>query len=370
MRGEIVTEPLLTFDVVKTFRGFSLECQATFQSGITAIFGPSGSGKTVLLNCLAGLTTPDQGRIELMGQSLFSSPGGDNVPPERRRMGYVFQDSALFPHMTVCDNINYGYKLTPERYRKTDPAHLVELLRLDDLMDRGVANLSGGERQRVALARALATSPNLLLLDEPMASLDAGFRGAIIGYLLRLSRELKTPMVYVSHSISEVVALADSTLVLLNGKEVVYGRTSGVLVHPMVSKLADLATLENLLEAEVVSNGSADGLADLKVGSVQLVAPEVEAGPGERVMVSIRAGDIILTPEVPQRLSARNKVPALIQEVHVLGSRVLVYADVGARIVVEITRAALDELGLREGQRIYLIIKTNSIMVLDADAGP
>ena len=207
-------EPVLSFKIVKRFSGFSLDCEATFESGITAIFGPSGSGKSTLLNCIAGLITPDAGEIEVSGKTVYSSSSRKNVSPEKRRFGYVFQESALFPHMNVQENIMYGYKLTPAHHRKIDPEQLAELFQLSSLMNRGVINLSGGERQRVALARALATSPSLMLLDEPLASLDGRFRGVIIEYLKRVWEELRTPMVYVSHSISEVMALAENTLAL------------------------------------------------------------------------------------------------------------------------------------------------------------
>ena len=169
--------PLLKFNVTKRFRGFVLRCEAAFDSRATAIFGPTGSGKTTLLNCIAGLVDPDEGEIEFCGNVLYSSSRRKKVPPERRRFGYVTQSAALFPHMSVRDNIMYGYRLTPPDQRRTSPEQLVELFRLAPLMDRGVANLSGGERQRVALARALATSPNLLLLDEPLVALDAGLPG-------------------------------------------------------------------------------------------------------------------------------------------------------------------------------------------------
>ena len=359
-------EPLLAFEIIKRFPTFSLECNAAFEGGVTAIFGPSGSGKTVLLNCIAGLMAPDEGEIRVSGRSIFSSSGGVNTPPERRRFGYVFQDAALFPHMSVGDNIMYGYKLTPARHRVTDPNQIVELFQLSPLMDRPITNLSGGERQRVALARALATSPDLLLLDEPLASLDMAFRGTIIRYLKRVSRDLETPMVYVSHSISEVMALATNVLVLSEGRSVVHGRTSQVLVHPSAARIADYATLENLLEAQVASSDSHGELTELKVGNARLLAPEVSAAPGDSVMISVRAGDIILSQDVPTGISARNVIEAVIEEIHVLDSRVLIYADVGLRVVAEITPAAVTDLALKRGQRIYLIIKTNSIMVLEA----
>ena len=359
-------EPFLRFKIIKRFPGFSLDCEATFDSGITAIFGPSGSGKSTLLNCITGLMSPDAGEIEVAGTTVYSSSSRKNVSPEKRRFGYVFQESALFPHMNVKENIMYGYKLTPAHRRKIDPEHLVELFQLSSLMNRGVTNLSGGERQRVALARALATSPSLMLLDEPLASLDGRFRGVIIEYLKRVWEELGTPMVYVSHSISEVIALAENTLALRGGRPVAYGRTTQVLVHPDVSKIADYTTLENLIEAEIVSKQSEKGLAKVRIGNICVKTPEVSGQAGEKVMVSIRAGDIILALGPPTKLSARNTLEASISEIHTIGHRVLVYIDVGTQLVAEITLDALRDLDLREGQQVYLIIKTNSILVLEA----
>ena len=357
--------PLIRLRLKKNFPNFALECEAEFSRGVTAIFGPSGSGKTTLLNCIAGLTTPDDGEIDALGRLVFSGARRKNLPPEKRRFGYVFQDSALFPHMSVRDNVMYGYKLTPKHLRRTDPAQLVELLGLGKLMDRRIGGLSGGERQRVALARALAVSPELLLLDEPLASLDAAFRGVIIEHLKSVRRELGTSMIYVSHSISEVTALADTTLVLVNGRKAMHDSTPRVLVHPSIADFADYPALENLLEARVESVGADGGLAALRVGDARLLAPAAGRSPGETVTASIRAGDVILTTDAPSRMSARNVIAARIDEIHALssGDRVLVFADVGERIMVEITRSALDELALRPGMAAYLIIKANSIWV-------
>jgi len=366
-----MSEPLLKFNINKRFQSFQLECEATFDSGVTAVFGPSGSGKTTLLNCIAGITTPDEGHIEVLGRTVFSSVGRTNVPPERRRFGYVFQDAALFPHMTVRDNIDYGYKLTPAERRKTHPEDLAELFRLTPLMGRSVTNLSGGERQRVALARALATSPDLLLLDEPVASLDLTLRGIILEHLRRSRRELGIPMVYVSHSLSEALAIADDALIVADGRKIAHGKTSDVLVDPDVSKIAEYATLENLVETVVVSTDERDGLSQLKLGDALLVAPQVDRKPGNTVMISVRAGDIIVALDVPPRMSARNVLRAVVEEVHEVGSGVLVYLDMGTRLVAELTHGSSEELSLKRGLAVYVILKTNSIMVLDAQGdGP
>ena len=177
--------PFISFDIQKRFPAFTLDCAADFPAGATAVFGPSGSGKTTLLDSIAGMASPDSGEIMVGGSPVFSAAQRIDLPPERRRFGYVFQHGALFPHMTVRQNVMYGYKLTPLESRRLDPGDVSTLLGIDRLMDRRVTNLSGGERQRVALARALAASPRLLLLDEPMASLDAASRASIIAYLKR-----------------------------------------------------------------------------------------------------------------------------------------------------------------------------------------
>lgn len=360
-----MNDTLITVAIKKQFSEFTLECEAAFGAEVTAIFGPSGSGKTTLLNCIAGLVNPDEGEIVFSGSTLFSSKNKKHVPPEKRRFGYVFQDSALFPHMSVHENILYGYRLTPSQYRKTDPEFLIELLQLSPLLKRSVIHLSGGERQRVALARALAASPDLLLLDEPLASLDGGFRGVIIEHLKQIRRELNTPMIYVSHSISEVMALADHALVLVDGKIVANGRASQILVNPRVHSIADYAAFENLLEAEVILINSDEGLAEIQVGNERIIAPDVFRQPGERVIASVRAGDIIISRDIPPQISARNILKARIEEIHHVGSRVLVYTDIGTRLIAEITPGSLRTMNLEEGQDIYLIIKTNSVMVLD-----
>lgn len=360
---------MLDLKIRKSFGDFTLECEARFGDGVTAIFGPSGSGKSTLLNSIAGLVRPDEGEVRFEGKTLYSSDDGSHAPPEKRRFGYVFQDSALFPHMSVSDNIHFGYNLTARENRRIEPSQLIELLQLERLMNRGVANLSGGERQRVALARALATSPRLLLLDEPLASLDGGLRGVILGYLKRIRRELGTPMVYVSHSISEVMALADNALALRDGRAVAYGRASETMVLPEVSAFAQFDALENLLEAKVLQRRDYEDVAELEVGNVRLLAAGVRRSEGESLTVSIRAGDIIVSRQIPPQTSARNTIRARTSEIHTLDSRVLVYADIGTRVMVEITPNSLESLELREGSDMYLIIKANGIIPLESSGG-
>ncbi len=355
-------QALLSFDLVKRYRGFTLECSGNLGEGITAVYGHSGSGKTTLLNCIAGLTTPNEGAIELSGRTLYSTSGKVNVPPERRRFGYVFQESALFPNMTVLENVRYGYRLTPEESRRVDPDHLVEMFGLGPLLQRGVSRLSGGERQRVALARALATSPELLLLDEPLSSLDVRFRGVIIQYLRQVQRELGTSMLYVTHSISEVLALASSALVLDSGRNVAHLRPTDLAADPHLSALSDNDALENILEGAVSGGPDDDGLTRIGVGLVELLAPSVDAAPGDTVTVAIRAADIIIALEESRSLSARNVIPAIVEETHALEGRALVYVDIGVRLAAEITLGSLRTMGLRPGREVWLILKTAGIV--------
>jgi molybdate transport system ATP-binding protein len=360
----MATENFIEFNIRKRFTGFDLDCEASFGPGVTAIFGPSGTGKTTLLNCLAGMAKPDEGSISVDGRTVFSSELKTDVRPEKRRFGYVFQDSVLFPHKSVRDNIQYGYNLTPVGSREIDLDHLVDMLGLSPLMSRNVKNLSGGEKQRVALARALAISPKLLLMDEPLASLDARFKGTIISYLKRIVRELKIPMVFVSHSLSEVTALSDDTLAIEGGRTVAFGPTRSLLGSPALAALADYAALENILEGQAPPSQDGATKSKIRGGENELLIPAIDAAPGDAVMVSVRAGDIILSLEAPQKISARNIVKAVVREIHDLGSQVLVFADVGERITVEITPGALADLSLRVGSDVYLVIKTNSITVM------
>lgn len=358
----------LVLDITKKYGKFTLSCEAIFDQGITAVFGPSGSGKSTLLDSIAGLTTPDRGHIAAFGETLYSSSPRKNVSPEKRRFGYVFQDSALFPHMSVEDNVHYGYRLTPEERRTVELDQLIALFQLSSLLGRDVESLSGGETQRVALARALATSPRLLLLDEPLASLDAAFKGSIIRYLARIWKDLHIPMVYVSHSMSEVMALAHNVLVLSDGAVVVQGRPSHVLTHPNVTALADYATLENMIEAEIATPDDCDSATILQVGRTRLIAPASGHHPGTTVTFSLRSNDILLALEPPSNISARNILEATVQDIQISGSRVFVSVDIGAMLTVEITQNTLQTLHIESGQQLHVIIKSTSIILLDTPA--
>ena len=361
------TNGVLRFSFSRRQGDFSLEVAGNVGPGITALFGPSGSGKTTLLNCLAGLLKPDDGEITLYGRDIYRGSPKMFVPPEKRRIGLVFQDGALFPHMSVSGNIMYGRARTPAADRRVDVDHVVDLLGLRPLMDRSPESLSGGERQRVAIARALAMSPGLLLLDEPMASLDAHLRGVVLSYLRRVHDDLGIPMIYVSHSISEVLALADDALVLSRGRVVASGRPSRVLLDPVVGGMFRNDPIENLLDGTVVEQGGAGQSGRVRVGQIEIVTPAMDRPAGSPVIVALGAEEIILATEKPSGLSARNVIIGSITDLNPVLDGVYASVDIGVPMLVELTQGAVDALSLERGQDAYLVFKTSSIKLLDAE---
>jgi len=357
---------VLHFSFTRTQGDFSLQVAGGFGPGITALFGPSGSGKTTLLNCLAGLFKPDDGEIVLNGVDLYRRGPKTFVPPEKRRIGLVFQDGALFPHMSVSGNIMYGRARTPEADRRVDVDHVVELLGLRPLMDRSPESLSGGERQRVAIARALAMSPGLLLLDEPMASLDARLRGVVLSYLRRVHDDLGIPMIYVSHSISEVLALADDALVLSGGRVVASGRPSRVLLDPALGGMFRDDPVENLLDGTVIDPGVTGRSGRVQVGEIEIITPPTDRPAGAPVILALGAEEIILATEKPSGLSARNVIAGSITDLDPVMDGVYASVDIGVPVLVALTQGAVDALSLERGQDAYLVFKTSSIKLLDA----
>lgn len=357
-------QAVLEFDIRVERPGFVLEAAGSFGSGTTAVFGPSGAGKSTLLGVFAGTVKPSAAHISLNGRTLFSSRDGIDLPPERRRVGFVYQDAALFPHMTAERNILYGYRLTPESRRRLEPADLAGLLDITHLLHRRPGELSGGERQRVALARTLATSPELLLLDEPMSALDLRLRGIVLGYLKTVHRELKMPMVYVSHSISEVIAIAGSALILESGRVTAFDQPRRLLSR--ASEAGDDLGVDNLLDGQVIESHSDGSPGTVKVGGARLVAPTGQRQFGEKVVLAIGSREIIIATTPLTGISARNVLPGKVSSVAGDGVRQVVTVNAGAEFMVEVTAAAVSELGLTTGSEVYLVIKSSSIAVMDA----
>ncbi len=354
---------MISFDLRLDRPGFSLDVAGEFDGGITAVFGPSGTGKTSLLNCIAGSVRPTSGFVELNGKTLYSSDKKVSLPPAKRRIGTVYQDGALFPHLDVRRNIEFGWKLIDESERRLNPLELAEFLGLSGLLDRKPDALSGGERQRVAIARALATSPALLLLDEPLASLDIARRGSILNYLKRVHAEFDIPMVYVSHSITEVVSIASRAMLLRDGKVAGFDRPSALLLGAAAAG-GDIDNLENILDG--VIGDSTDQLTNIRIGKVEISTRHQNKNQGENVVVSVGANQIILAAELPTRLSARNILKGRVTEVWSQHGKVFAEVDVGQKFIVELTENALNELGISQGSEVYLVFKSSSVDVFDA----
>lgn len=355
---------ILAFDIHKTYPGFKLMTSASLEDEIVAVFGASGSGKTTLLDCISGLSSPDDGDIILNNKPLFSSANKVNVPPERRRIGYIFQDPLLFPHLTVNQNILYGFNLTPVSKRIIDLGGIVKLLELEPIMNRHPKGLSGGERQRVALARSLATSPSILLLDEPLASLHFSMRGRILRYLKDIHKHFSMPMIYVSHSISEVLAIADKVIVLDNGKQLGFDMPHKILLGTEPTKSMELEPLENLVNVTISEHRRSTGLTIAKSGEDVLALPIIETSLGTLITVAIKASDIIIATEPPQKLSARNILSGHITKIYYNASLVIVKVTNSREWLIEITPEAVQQLQLKQGQKVFMIMKSSSIRIL------
>ncbi len=347
--------------------GFTLDVALEAAAGITIIFGESGSGKTTLLRAVAGLTPLDAGAIRIGDRLLFDSATGVNVPSSQRQVGFVFQHLALFPHLTVRENIEYGLTAlpVPERARRT--AAITDSFRIGGVLDRRPPQTSGGERQRIGLARSLVTDPAVLLLDEPLSALDRGTQSRIIADLRRWNESHRIPILYVTHSQREAFALGERVVVLQDGAVVADGTPQQVLDAPAHERVASLAGFENLVDVVVVDRRPEAGvmLTRLDRCAVELEAPLADVNVGAPLRLAIRAGDILIATERPRGLSARNVVPGTIRAISDQGRTVRADIDIGVPLEVHITPTSRDELGLRAGRDVWIVVKTHSCRPVD-----
>ncbi|MFO0773915.1 MAG: ABC transporter ATP-binding protein [Nitrospiraceae bacterium] len=335
------------------------------------LFGPSGSGKTTILRSLAGLTTPDRGTIRFGDEVWSDAAQGHFLPPQRRGIGYLAQDYALFPHLSVHENIAYG--LTgPSAERARRVAELLDLFQLQGLGERKPAALSGGQQQRVGLARAVARRPKLLLLDEPLSALDAPVRASLQGELRRLLRQLAIPAVVVTHDWAEALALGDVLVVMNHGRVVQQGSPQSVFVKPVNQEVAHVVGVETVVPGRVVD--ASEGLATVEVMKTadDAVAPDtarvvqrltaVSTEPvGTDVFVCVRAEDVTIQPHGPGVTSARNHVAGLVTQVQSAGAMARVVVDCGFPLVAMVTRSALIELQLQPGTPVRASIKAGAV---------
>jgi molybdate transport system ATP-binding protein len=373
---------------------FALNVHFRALAGFTILFGPSGAGKTTLLDCIAGLTPADEGRIALGGEDVYDSEKNHNVAAWKRRIGYVHQDLALFPHLTAEQNVAYGLRALRASERRSRSREMLALFSIAHLRDRRPAQISGGERQRVALARALVTEPRALLLDEPLAALDRPTKSHLVGDLRKWNQQRRVPILFVTHSREEVFALGDEVIVLDAGRIVAQGQPHEVMRAPRLETVAHLAGFENIFDAKVTALNEARGTMTCQLmtcqltacslatgagairatatdaplaptGAVELETPLVRADIGSSLRIGIRAGDLLLATETPRGLSARNILAGTIRQL--VRRDVIIAAMIdcnGTTFEVHITLAARDALQLVPGNTVWVVVKTHSCHLL------
>ena len=341
--------PKIRLDFRKSLGSFTLEVNCTLETKVSAFLGVSGSGKSTLLNCVSGTLTPDEGEIAFGDEVLYASAAKINLPPEKRRFGYIFQEGYLFPHLTVAQNIRYGQ---PNPRKSSDA---IDVLEISELLQRYPKELSGGQRQRVAIARALAMEPRMLLMDEPLAALDSALKGRIIPYLHHIKEAFETPILYVTHAFSEAMALADEAFLIADGEIMASGEPHQLLTAPSAMPIAQLTGVENMLFLPVVASDKARGLTSLEIGDQSLVIPYIEAEVGETVPVAIRAEDIIISLDPNLTISARNILLGKIQYLDIRSERTWLSILVEwHHLAVKITHEAREELQLKENLEVLL----------------
>jgi molybdate transport system ATP-binding protein len=352
---------MLSVALRHAFGDFTLDAAFEAPPGITVLFGRSGSGKTSIVNAVAGLLRPDAGRIEVDGRVLLDTERGIFLPPDRRRVGYVFQEGRLFPHLTVRQNLAYGRWFAPAGAPKEDIGRTVDMLGIGHLLDRRPGALSGGEKSRVALGRALLAAPSLILADEPLAALDEARKAEILPYFERLRDDSAIPILYVSHAAAEVARLATTVVAVQAGRIVGQGPAADVLGNPSVTPLG-AREAGALIETRVAAH-HADGLTELDAGGESLFLPRLLQPPGARVRVRIAAHDVILARGRPEGLSALNVIPGTVREVRSgEGPGALVSLDTPAgRLLARITRRSVEALGLAPGVPVHAVIKTVAV---------
>jgi molybdate transport system ATP-binding protein len=350
---------------VQARRGeFSLKVQFESDAGLIGLFGSSGSGKTTLIHLIAGLVRPSAGRIQIDAQTLFDSANFIDVPVRQRRAGLVYQDSLLFPHLSVRQNLLFGHFFTPRAERRIPYTSVIETLGISALLDRRPGTLSGGERQRVALARALLASPRILLMDEPLASLDFDRKIEIMSLIERLRDAFRIPIVYVSHAIEEVTRLAGFVVVLEAGRVLASGPTSDALSQVNRAPRDDRFGIFSVIDCRVASFDREFEVTTLQHPAGAIIVAGRIGAEGKSVRILVRATDVALATTRPIELSIRTILSgavATIQSDDGPSAILEIALDGGARLSASVTRLAISGLGLTAGSRIYALVKAVAI---------
>ncbi len=350
----------LAIDIKHRLGTFLLDARFETGGGLIALFGRSGSGKTSVVNVIAGLIRPDKGLVAVDDAVLVDTSRGIFVPRHRRRLGYVFQEGRLFPHLTVRQNLLYGRWFAPQAERRDELDSVVDLLGIATLLERRPARLSGGEKQRVAIGRALLASPRLLLMDEPLASLDEARKTEILPYIERLRDQSRVPIVYVSHSIAEVARLASTVVLLSEGKVAACGPISEIMQRLDLFPLTGRAEAGAIIEATVERHDERFGLTELRSRAGLWRLPRLDAPVGTRLRLRVRARDVMLAKSAPADLSALNVMPGVVAGMGAHeGPIVEIRLDCGGEaLIARLTRYSVERLGLAQGAPIYALVKS------------
>jgi molybdate transport system ATP-binding protein len=332
---------------------------------VTALFGRSGSGKTSVIDMVAGLVRPDAGTVTVDGRVLFDGAKRIDLPPARRRIGYVFQEGRLFPHYTVRGNLVYGMERTPpaERFIRFDS--VVDVLGIAPLLDRRPGRLSGGEKQRVAIGRALLTSPRLLLMDEPLASLDGARKAELLPFIAQLPSQFDVPILYVSHAVDEVLRLADQLVLMDGGRSVDSGTVEAVMSRPSFATVSGGQELASVITATVLQHDRLHGTTHLSFPGGVIRVPLLAVESGRSVRVRIDAGDVMLALSRPTGLSVQNIFSAHVASLRGENGLVDVGLDLGCPLFAQISAQACADLGLKIGMPLFALVKSAAISRAD-----
>jgi molybdate transport system ATP-binding protein len=355
---------LLIADISRTFASGSrvrASLQVDLASQVTVLFGPSGAGKTTILRCIAGLEPLSQGRVVFNDQVWADASQGIHLPPQLRQVGYLFQDYALFPHMSVRDNVGFGIQQLPHEERERRVRGIAERLQVEDLLDRRPSELSGGQQQRVALARALARDPALLLLDEPLSALDGPTRERVREELARLLKALKLPAILVTHDWIDALRLGDRLVVMSGGEVLQTGTPEDVFARPRHADVAAAVGMETLAVGSVAERDH--GSLSLQVGGARLIAVDPEDGQSE-YFVCIRGENVTLETERVGLSSARNHLHGTVREIVPSGTLWKVTVNVGCDVVALVTRQSLEDMRLTVGSEVFAVFKASAVHLI------
>jgi len=350
---------MLEFRALKKHPGFTLDASFKCDSGmVTTLFGKSGSGKTSVINMIAGLQRPDVGRIAVGDKLLFDSYQNINISTPKRNAGYIFQDGRLFPHMSVESNLRYGIKkadFLPDQFNI-----ITELLGIEELLDRRPHKLSGGEKQRVAIGRALLSSPDFMLMDEPLSALDTARKQELIPFIGRMVDKFRMPIVYVTHSLEELLALGDNVVLMQDGSCVDSGTVEEVVSKPENMPMLGLTGRVSVIKAVAVDTMGSSNI--IRLENKKLMIPTNQFKPGTKLRVTVHSEDVTLSINKPEGLSSRNIIKGTVEKMSdTADGAVSIKIDIGVSIYATITHGAVSDLSIELGKEIYIILKTMAL---------